>query len=127
MIAATHSVSHLPISSPPEFLNPSGTRPVILSELSSSICFPQRPWAQAWVTEARATEAGATESRAEGPAWGIPAPELCKAAGRHLASEPATRQPALVPRAAGELNEEQCYFYLPGCNPLYINIFAGRK
>ena len=44
-IAATRSVSNLRIHSPPEFLNPSPVRPAILSELLSSICFPQSPWA----------------------------------------------------------------------------------
>ena len=42
-IAATRSVSNLRIHSPPEFLNPSPVRPAILSELLSSICFPQSP------------------------------------------------------------------------------------
>lgn len=111
-IAATHSVSNLCIASPPECLSPSRICPVILSELLSK----HRQASCAFLKDPRHGQGGHRPGRSA-PARGIPA---------------TPRQPAVqtcfsaaVPPAAGNLNEEPRYFYLPGFNPLYLQ--AGSK
>lgn len=111
-IAATHSVSNLCIASQPECLSPSRICPVILSELLSK----HRQASCAFLKDTRHGQGGHRPGRSA-PARGIPA----------TPRQPTvqTRFSAAVPLAAGNLNEEPCYFYLPGFNPLYLH--AGSK